>query len=158
MTVSAATLADYGPAVFDVLDAYHTNQAVIAFGGYLGTEMRNITFPGERTEAERALAAYQAYQRDDQTLRAMATGAGADPVATVAFDIGLTPNDSDYDFAKYDDGLVSLIQINRDAFSAAVHNGQSAVAPWTAAVPVVGAVLVLLLAAVGIGPRIAEYR
>ena len=158
LTVPAASLADYEPAVFDAMDAYHNNQAVIAFGGDLGTEMRNITFPGERAAAERTLAAYQSYQVDDQTLRGMVTGAEADPAATVAFDVGTTQSDPDYDFAAYDEALGSLIQINQLAFDVAVHNGQSDISPWTVPLPVGGAVLVLLLAAVGIGPRIAEYR
>jgi hypothetical protein len=124
--------------------------------GYLGTEMRNITFPGERAAAERMLAAYQAYQDDDRQLRSLATS--GDLTAAVAFDIGTAPGNSDYAFTQYDNALVAVIQINQNAFTTAVRDGQAATADWTGLVPGSGTLLIIGLVGLGLWPRMAEYR
>ncbi len=42
----------------------------IDFGGYLGTELNNVTFPGERRAALATLQAWATYEKDDRRLRA----------------------------------------------------------------------------------------
>jgi hypothetical protein len=56
----------YDAALATSIDAYRANHADIRFSGYLGAEFRNITFAGERAAAEKTLAAYQVYERDDR--------------------------------------------------------------------------------------------
>lgn len=126
------------------------------FAGYFGTEARNVTFPGEQAAVADTLTAYQAYQHDDGHLRALADG--GDLTGAVAFDIGTAPGESDHDFTAYDDALVALIQVNQNAFTTAVHNGQSVVAAWRVVLPGIGTLLVLGLVWLGVWPRIAEYR
>ena len=91
------------------------------FGGYLGAEFRNITFPGERAAAVRTLLAYQVYERDDRKLRAMAK---TNLAAAVAYDIGTAPGQSDGAFNAYDADLSSVIAINSAAFAEAIAAGE----------------------------------
>ncbi len=87
------------------------------FGGYLGAEFRNITFPGERRAAVAALLAFQRYERDDRTLRALAT---KNLAAAVGYDTGTAPSQSDGAFNQYDAALSSVIAIN----AARLHRGR----------------------------------
>ena len=123
--------------------AYDDDNADVRFGGYLGAEFRNITFPGERAAAVRTLLAYQVYERDDRVLRALAKSSPA----AVAFDIGTAASQSDGAFNRYDAALSSVIAINSRAFAAAVGDGQGG-AGWDVGFP----------AGVGRGPRAAGAR
>ena len=66
-----AGIFQYDAALAGSLSAYRANHADVRFGGYFGVEFRNITFAGERAAAEKALAAYQVYERDDRHIRAL---------------------------------------------------------------------------------------
>lgn len=46
-----AGIYQYDAALARVISAYRANHANVNFGGYLGAEFRNITFPGERVAA-----------------------------------------------------------------------------------------------------------
>ncbi len=107
------------------ISAYQANHADVRFGGYLGTEFRNITFTGERAAATKALLAYQVYERDDRRLRAMAAGRGTRLDQAIAFDIGTSPGQSDWAFGNWDAALGAVIAINENAFTAAVADGDS---------------------------------
>ncbi|HEX5114291.1 MAG TPA: hypothetical protein VFW65_03740 [Pseudonocardiaceae bacterium] len=158
------SLLDFGGAGPDRYDAafaaasraYAADHADITFTGYFGTEMRNITFTGERAAAERVLANYQAYQRADRQLRALATS-GRLPAA-VRFDIGTVPGQSDYAFNRFDTSLMALIGINQQAFDTAVHSGQSEIAGWSSVVPGLGVLLIVGPVVAGLWPGVAEYR
>jgi hypothetical protein len=145
-------LFQYDTTLANALTAYHANNTDIRFTGYFGTEMRNITFPGERAAAEQVLATYQTYQRDDRHLRTL------DLTAAVSFDTSTAPGNSDHDFNQYDAALTTLIQINQNAFTTAIHDGQATLAGWNALIPGIGTLLIVGLVAVGVWPRIAEYR
>lgn len=161
--VKSQQIADVGPvgifgydaALAADIRAYQGNNSDVRFGGYLGAEFRNITFPGERAAAVRALLAYQVYERDDRVLRALAKNnlAGA-----VGFDIGMAPEQSDWAFNRYDAALSSVIAINSDAFATAIGAGQGGAAGWDAAFPSAAAVLLAALVLAGVRPRLAEYR
>jgi hypothetical protein len=127
----------------------------VRFGGYLGTEFRNITFPGERAAAVRTLLAYQVYERDDRKLRALAK---TNLPAAVAFDIGTAPDQSDGAFNTYGADLSSVIAINSAAFADAIQAGQGDTATWNVVFPAVGAVLLAGLVLAGVRPRLAEYH
>lgn len=135
----------YDAALAADISAYQASHADVRFGGYLGTEFRNITFAGERAAAARALLAYQVYQRDDRRLRALAAGGGltgsggrARLGQAIAFDIGTSPGQSDWAFSNWDAALGSLIAINEKAFTAATTAGTRSGSGWTRVVPVVG--------------------
>jgi hypothetical protein len=155
-------LANVGPVGIDTYDAgladdirAYQQDGEVRFGGYLGAEFRNITFPGERAAAVRTLLAYQVYQRDDRQLRAMATTSRA---AAVAFDTGTSPGQSDWAFNRYDAALSALTAINSRAFGAAVQAGQADAAWWDGPIPAACAVAACALTVLGVRPRLAEYR
>jgi hypothetical protein len=146
----------YEAALDEDVHLYQVIPGYVRFGGYLGAEFRNITFPGERAAAEATLLAYQRYQRDDGQLRALAR---TSPRAAAEFDAGTRPGQSDWAFGQYDQALSALIGINQRAFTAAVAAGEGGGAAWGGgAIPAGGAALVVALALLGVRPRLAEYR
>jgi hypothetical protein len=148
-------LARYEPALAADLAAYQANNADVRFGGYLGAEFRNITFPGERAAAVAALRAYLFYEQDDHQLRQFA---GTNPGAAAEFDTSMAPGQSDWAFSRYDKALVAVIAINQRAFTAAVQAGQGSAVGWNGLVPGGCALLIIALVLLGARPRLAEYR
>jgi hypothetical protein len=148
-------ISGYDAALAADIRAYFAGNSDVAFGGYLGAEFRNITFTGERAAAVRTLLAYQAYQRDDRVLRALAR---KDLTAAVSFDIGTAPGQSDWAFNRYDAALSSVIAINSDAFTAAVAAGEGGASDTGIAIYAAGAALLAGLVIFGVRPRLAEYR
>jgi hypothetical protein len=145
----------YDAALAADIRAYDGDNGDVRFGGYLGAEFGNITFPGERAAAVAALLAYQVYERDDRKLRALAK---TNLAAAVAYDIGTAPGQSDWAFNQYDADLSSVIAINSAAFADAISAGQGDTAPWNLAFPVAAAALLAVLVLAGVRPRLAEYR
>lgn len=143
----------YDAALATDISAYDKNNGDVRFGGYLGAEFSNITFPGERAAAVRTLLAYQAYERTDRELRAMAK---TNLAAAVAFDIGTAPGQSDWAFNRYSAALSSVIAINQNAFTAAVAAGEGG-GVWNGTLPAVAAALLAALVLLGVRPRLAEY-
>ena len=54
------------------------------FGGYLGTEMKNITFPGERAAGEQMLRKSQTYEDHDRPFPLPAVGLRSGQIASEA--------------------------------------------------------------------------
>ena len=153
--VGRVGISGYDAALAADVNAYRRDNADVRFGGYLGAEFGNITFPGERAAAVATLLAYQRYQRDDRTLRALAR---VDRPAAVAFDVGPGAGQSDGAFTAYDAALGSLIAINERAFGAALRSGQGAVGGAALGFPAAAAVLLAVLTLAAVRPRLAEYR
>ena len=150
-----ADIGSYDSALAAAVTAYQDDHADIGFGGFYGTEFRNITFPGERAAAERALRTYQAYEVDDRKIRALvAQGRLRD---AIAYCTSLAPGGSNADFAAQDAALRQVTAINSDAFAAAVAHGRGEL---SVRVPLLAgdAALVLLLCLLGVRPRLAEFR
>lgn len=145
----------YDAALAADIRAYSADNADVRFGGYLGAEFRNITFPGERAAAVRTLLAYQLYERYDRVLRALAK---KNPAAAVAFDIGTARDQSDWAFNNYDAALSSVIAINSNAFTAAVQAGDDSASDADIASYVAGAALLAGLVLFGARARLAEYH
>jgi hypothetical protein len=154
--VEAANLTDYEASLATAVQTYQHDHTTIGFDGYFGTELRNITFPGEQDAAGQTLTAYQAYLAADRHLRALATS--GDLTGAIQFDIGVTADNTEAAFADYDNALVGLIQINQDAFTADIGAAQSALSGWSLPIPVTAALLVIGLLVLGLWPRVAEYR
>jgi hypothetical protein len=145
----------YDSALAQDVSAYQAGNSDVRFGGYLGAEFHNITFPGERAAAVRTMLAYQAYERDDRVLRSLAK---TNMAAAVAYDTGTAPGQSDWAFNRYSAALSSLITINENAFTAAVTAGKDDGGPQAATLPAAGALLIAVLVLLGVRPRLAEYR
>jgi hypothetical protein len=148
----------YDAALAADIDAYQANHADVRFGGYLGAEFRNITFPGERAAATKALLAYQLYERDDRRLRAMATGPHANLDQAIAYDIGTAPGQSDWAFNNWDAALGTVVTINENAFTGAIADGDSTGSGWTGLIPAAAAAVIVGLTVAGTWRRLAEYR
>ncbi len=155
VNVGPAGIAGYDDALATDIDAYQRDNSVVRFGGYLGAEVRNITFPGERRAALAALLAFQRYERDDRTLRALAA---KNLASAVAYDTGTAASQSDGAFSQYDAALSSVIAINSTAFTAAVDEGENGAVVWDLGFPALGLVLIAALTLAGVRPRLAEYR
>ena len=153
--VGSVGIFSYDAALAADIRAYDGDNGDVRFGGYLGAEFRNITFPGERAAAVRTLLAYQVYERDDRKLRALAK---TNLAAAVAFDIGTAPAQSDGAFNAYDADLSSVIAINSAAFADAVQAGEGDAGAWNLAFPLAGAALLAVLVLAGVRPRLAEYH
>jgi hypothetical protein len=130
-------------------------QGKIDFGGYLGTELNNITFPGERQAALATLTAWAVYQKDDRRLRADWTG--GQQSEAIRFDTSTRPGDSDWAFNQFDAALTRTRDINVSYFDSSVKAGDHNLRGWTG-IPIVATVLVVALAGMGLRTRIAEYR
>jgi len=143
------------PLVTDTMPPTGARDAGWLAGLRMGTEFRNITFPGERAAATRALLAYQVYEKYDRKLRAMAK---TNLAQAIAFDIGTSPGQSDWAFNQWDGALGSVITINENAFTAAIRDGHAAGSPWIALIPAMGTALIAALSISGTRPRLAEYR
>ncbi|WP_412544240.1 hypothetical protein R8Z50_17605 [Longispora sp. K20-0274] len=153
--VGPATLDTYDAQLARGLDSYRADNANVPITGFLGAELRNITFPGERAAAETTATRYQVYQRDDRRIRAMV--ARGDVAGAVAFGTSPKPGDSNYDFDQYDQALVAVIDINQQAFDHAIADGENALSGWDLGLPV-GVVLIAALVLVGVRPRLVEFR
>jgi hypothetical protein len=154
--IPVAGIFHYDAGLARAIDAYRARHADVAFGGYLGAEFRNITFPGERAAAQRTLAAYQLYERDDRHIRALNKAGHLG--AAIAFDTSYAHGNSNWAFTQYDNALSAVIAINQHAFNAAINAGRQGVNGWTGLIPGVTVILVIVLLAAAVHPRLAEYR
>jgi hypothetical protein len=146
----------YDAALAKAIDAYDANHADIRFGGYLGAEFRNITFPGERAAAVKTLLAYQLYERDDRHIRALNRAGNLS--GAIAFDTSYAPGNSNWAFEQYGNALVSVIGINQRAFNVAIRTGLNGANGWTGLIPAGVVALIVLLILAGVRPRLAEHR
>ncbi|WP_162958537.1 hypothetical protein [Nocardia yunnanensis] len=150
--VRAHGVDDYASALDQAIAAHAGDlKDAISADSFLGKELGNITFGGERQAAEQSLRQYQAYQRDDHTLRGLA---GGDLRAAITLDTG----GSNDHFAAYDKALVATIDINQQAFDTAIGKGGNALSGWSTWLPYTAAALCALLVLAGVRPRLAEYR
>ena len=138
------------------LDTSADSVSGVTISGDLGTELRNITFPGEAQAAYDATRAFNTYIQDDATIRSDA-GRG-DLAAAVAFDIGTQPGQSNYAFNQYTSKLGTVIEINDAAFASGISAGlaDADVATWSTLI--IGELLLLLFIAQAGYLRLREYR
>ncbi|MFK4227158.1 hypothetical protein [Streptomyces sp. NPDC019890] len=153
--IEGATLATYDTGVDETWAAYRTDHADLRFTGEFRRELDNITFPGERTAAERTVEAYAVYQRDDRTIRRL-IAEGKEKEA-IAFCISWDPGKSNAHFGAWMAALDQVTDINRTQFAASVREGRGAV---SGLLPGAGGALVAAaaLTVLGLRPRLAEFR
>jgi CHASE3 domain sensor protein len=154
--VQANDIRFYIAALDERVVSYHADNTNVRITGYFGTELNNITFPGERAAVDQLLAVLQNYHRDDSTMRAQV--ARGDLLAAIKFCTSMAPGDSSYYFSAYDTALATLIDINQHAFDASILDGETAIGPWTGLFPYGTAALIAILVVIGLWPRLAEYR
>ncbi|MGW1927726.1 hypothetical protein [Streptomyces sp. NPDC001919] len=145
----------YGPRMAETWKAYREDNEDKRFTGEFRRELDNITFPGERAAAERTVEAYAVYQRDDRTVRSLVAGGGEQEA--VAFCISWEPGKSNAYFGAWMNALDEVTAINSRAFDTAADDGRDALTgrlPWAVA----GLIAAAILAALGLRPRLAEFR
>ncbi|MCX5336755.1 hypothetical protein [Streptomyces sp. NBC_00140] len=150
-----ATLTTYDSELAATWQAYETGHHDLRFTGEFRRELDNITFPGERAAAERTVRAYAVYQRDDRKIRAL-LAAGKEREA-VEFCMGWEPGTSNAHFGAWMAALDKVAGINRAHFTSSVGEGRSTVSgllPWAGGLLCVA----MLLTALGLRPRMAEFR
>ncbi|MFJ9844353.1 hypothetical protein ACIRYZ_28640 [Kitasatospora sp. NPDC101155] len=153
--VDGATLATYNDKLAVPADRHRADHGQVGFGGYLGDELRNITFPGEQDAAERVLAAFQQYQRDDRRIREL--NAQGKLKEAVTFDTGLTPGQSNADFDALSAALDDTQAINQRAFETAVATTDDDLDAVTASLGAAALAAALALTASGVRPRLREF-
>jgi hypothetical protein len=153
--LKGATLSTYDAELATTWQAYEADHGDLRFTGEFRRELDNITFPGERAAAERTVRTYAVYQRDDRRIRAL-LAAGKDREA-VEFCMDWKPGTSNAHFGAWMAALDQVTDINREHFAASVHAGRSAVSDL---LPGAGGLLLaaMLLTALGLRPRLAEFR
>ncbi|MEV7775735.1 hypothetical protein [Kitasatospora sp. NPDC086791] len=153
--VDGATLASYDDRLAALADKHRADHGQVGFGGYLGDELRNITFTGEQDAAERVLAAFQQYQRDDRKIREL--NAQGKLKEAVTYNTGLNPGQSNADFGVLSAALDDNQAINQRAFEAAVATTDDDLAATAAALGAAALAAALALTASGVRPRLREF-
>lgn len=125
------------------------------FGGFLGDELANITFPGERDAALATLGAWARYLRIDGQIRLLdAQTRAAD---ALALHIGAKPEQASGAFLQFDQALGKTLDINQREFDRAIDQAFALLTPYPYALA--GALLLIILATLaGLKPRLDEYR
>ncbi len=153
-TRALVSLPSSTPPARVVADAAH-GASTPGFTGYLADELNNITFPGERAAAIETFSTFEQYLAIDAEVRQLERS-GQHPRA-IELCIGASEGQSDWAFDQFDRASARTLAINRKAFDDAVREGLAAVdhLEWKAAV---GAVLIAILAVLGLAGRIREYE
>jgi hypothetical protein len=154
--VPGATLSDYNAQLDRMATAHRADHSKVPFDGYLGDELRNITFAGEQDAAEQVLTTFQAYQVDDRKLRQLRNDGRLKDAVT--FNTGLSAGESNYDFGKLSDALGSVLDINSHAMDAAVAAADDELGVTAAGVGAAALIAALALTVIGVRPRLREYR
>jgi hypothetical protein len=126
-----------------------------AFGGLLGAELLNVTFSGECSAAGNAFKTLADYLDIDTRIRELEAAGQHD--TAIALNVGVRPGESNFAFAQFDQALARIIEINQSAFENSIGQADARLAalPWIVAI---GGALTLLLAFLGLRPRLNEYR
>ncbi|MFD0531555.1 hypothetical protein ACFQ1I_41140 [Kitasatospora arboriphila] len=132
--LDGAALDDYDRRLDAAARAHRTDHSDIPFGGYLGDELRNITFAGEQGASERVLETFRQYQLDDRRMRALRVQGRLKEAVT--FNTGLAAYQSNADFAELGEALDAVLAVNRQAMDRAVAQADGELdGPAAAAVP-----------------------
>ncbi|WP_045305945.1 hypothetical protein [Saccharothrix sp. ST-888] len=153
----SGSLTDYESGLAAAVTAHRAEpQAKVVFGGFLGDELRNITFPGERAAAEQVLTDYRQYQSDDRTIRQL-SGQGRLKEA-VTYDTGTGAGQSNADFGQLADAMDGVIAINQRSFDGAVTATDHDLGPGLALGGAALLAVALTLTVLAVRPRLREYR
>ncbi|MGW2249960.1 hypothetical protein ACWCXH_07140 [Kitasatospora sp. NPDC001660] len=153
--LDGATISGYNGRLAAAIAKHHADRSV-PFGGYLGTELSNITFPGERDAVERVLTAFLSYQQVDHKIRELHDAGRLKEAVTL--NTGLSQGQSNYEFDQLSKAMGDTIDVNSHAMDAAVADTDDSLDGTTAALGAAVLAAALLLVAVGVRPRLREYR
>ena len=133
-------------------------QTAMTRNSSFGEEFHNITFPDEAQTALTAFDAYNTYIQDDERMRTMSLDTQAGLKAAIDFDTNAdTPGSSDQSFNAYSKALGDVINLNEAHFESSMPAAKNGIGIWTW-LPYVLAALLIGLTALGLRPRLNEYR
>lgn len=146
----AALLSDVAPE-----EALVLNSAGKRFGGFLGAELANITFEGEKEAATQALKEWAGYTRIDGDIRLLEQQ--GEHQKAIELNIGTKQGQSNWQFDRFNKALGETLDINQKEFDQKIASAFSRlnVFPY---VLVVWLVAVIAASIVGMKPRLDEYR
>lgn len=125
------------------------------FKGYLGDELANITYPGEKEAATEMVQAWVSYLDIDQQIRRLEEqGKYKD---ALALDIGTQAGQSNWAFGKFDDALVKTLDINQRQFDGTIAYAFHLLSQFVY-VLAFAAVIIIAATIVGLKARLDEYR
>jgi hypothetical protein len=106
-------------------------------------------------QAKEVVDRWSAYQRDhDRVVKLVSSGDVDTAVGTLT---GIARGDAAFDFGYYDAAAAAIAATHRRAFEASMRDARGELSGWTI-IPVALMLAVMLLAQVGVRPRLAEYR
>jgi hypothetical protein len=143
-----------GPSPRDAV-AKAVNGQFAEVKGFIGTELNNITYPGEREAATEMLRTFVDYLDVDRKIRDFEhSGRHAEAFALC---IGTAPGQSDWAFERFDKALLKVTDINQQYFDSQIKRAFANLA-WVQWISALIAVAIAVLAFLGLLPRIHEYR
>ncbi len=122
--------------------------------GFLAEELKNITFPGEEAAARETVERWKNYMDTDLRIRQLKSTGKYDEAVRLC--LGHGPGQAEGTFAKFDQALMSTININQQAFDNSVHSGFNELEGFDTTVSL-GVVVIGLGCALGLWVRIREY-
>jgi hypothetical protein len=147
--LDTAHAPDYEAAFFAKADLL-VKQSGSDIKGYLADELKNITFEGEEAAARATLADFREYLNIDKEIRQLQQ-AGKRAEA-----LELCIGKSNAAFDQFDKALGRTVDINQQAFNAAVEGGFEALSYFELKASLI-AIAIALLAFFGLLKRIQEY-
>ncbi|MDE3722541.1 hypothetical protein PWG71_14195 [Nocardiopsis sp. N85] len=154
-------LADYYEAIDGVTAAYPELPGADGSDpddpgtlGYLGERAHDALLPGQEDRLAQVLTAYNELQAQDRELREAVREGDVEAAISIRMNIA---HSEDGAFVTYERALDGLTEDHEEEFTRGIGRGDAVLAPWTWLLPV-GSLLLLLLVALGVRPRLAEYR
>ncbi|WP_150254052.1 hypothetical protein [Nocardiopsis deserti] len=122
--------------------------------GYLGQHARVAQLTGQEDALAKVLESYNALQAEDRALRSAAEDGDIAGAVDIRVDVA---DAEDGAFQAYEDALAELFGQHKEEFHRGIDRGGAVLAPWEWLLPAATALLLVLIA-LGIRPRLAEYR
>lgn len=137
-----------------VVAALQQGKKVDGLTGFLGEELNNITFAGEREAGVDSLATFGRYLTIDKQIRQLEQS--GKHVEAIALSTGHNQGQSNWAFDEFKNANQKAFDINKEAFDKSVSQGFQDVDGFEITTTVV-AVIISLLTLLGLLPRIKEY-
>lgn len=127
---------------------------LVGLTGFLGDELSNITFPGEREAVIETLSTLSNYLKIDQQIRQLQqTGKYREAIALCT---GNNPGQSNWAFEEFKKANQKTYDVNNKAFKDAIIQGNQDLAEFEIK-SAIAITTIALLALLGVMPRLREY-
>ncbi|GLZ11250.1 hypothetical protein Acsp04_14850 [Actinomadura sp. NBRC 104425] len=147
--------ADSLPQYTEAVESQGRSRQRARFLGFLGDEAARDLTGGQAQAFQKVLDDFRTFQLADRRIRDLAAAGRTDEAVRAR--LGTGPDTGIRLFAQYDASLNALAGLHRRDFDDAVRAGDEGTDGWDAVLPVSGLVILVLVAA-GVRPRLAEYR